>query len=166
MSAFIFGRIYFPEQDSSVAEELLKLIVEKTAGLGICVTRKPDIPNHHLIDDMLLSIVSAEPATVTVPFVLVERTQDTVSDGLIHNTPLLDPARTKIDLRAFSVRLANFLRLALENGAKRVDLFTSIGFSIPSDFSHIVTNADSASHMIFSSLVDEPELPSLWIECR
>jgi hypothetical protein len=165
MSLDIFGRIHSPMH----MDNLRSLESEVSAAVrdaGFCVLFEERIPYPDGIKQMLEGREFHVDGTGCLRFMLLERPIDTVSSGLVHDT-LFENAESPFEnFIAFVKKLVLFVNSSFENGAAVVELVTSDGFSIQSDFLFVTVDLKDLEEKLIELLRDEIcFFPSLWITC-
>ena len=130
---------------------------------GMCMNFGAGLAPIEVVNEMLANTSILPRSDLTFPYMLTDEALRDVSDGLIDETHLYDPKRSKESLDLLIAKLDHFLNSARSKQAIAVEIVTSVGFSINSDFEFIETSPEEYSKFLYEKLGEQPELPSIWM---
>jgi large-conductance mechanosensitive channel len=168
MSLFIFGKILLNDDDSFSPQnrQFAKEVAVRAHATGLFVS----LGGHSVNNPMLLEMLTLEDQHVKnknwIPFFLIDSPIDDVSDYLFESTRFYTPNAEFIELTKVIKKLADFVCIAFAQGARSVDLLSSVGYSVKEDFKKIAATQNNLTEVLLKELRDTYEVPSLWITCK
>lgn len=168
MSLFIFGKIVLNDDDnfSPQNRQFAKEVTIQAHATGLFVS----LGEHPINNPMLLEMLTLEGQHVEkknwIPFFLIDSPIDDVSDYLFEDTQFYTPNAEFTELTNVIRKLADFVRIAFAQGARSVDLLSSVGYSVKEDFKKIAATQNNLIEVLLKELRDTYEVPSLWITCK